>query len=585
MRFKGFIGGSYTLQSVNVDSQRCINLYPEMDEMGTGNEGEVGSLVGTPGQRILCTLPTAPIRGEYTDTQGNLWAVGGNVLYSISSLWVATAVGTLNTSSGPVSMADNGVEVVLVDGPYGYSWTIKLSPFQLPASYTGTITTGGLTILTVASSFQEYFTGITTQTVELPVPTTMAEGPAFNVVNMSTGVVSIVDNNGNALITVAPQTQMVVTCTNPDGLLPGVATWTFVSSIISPNTFYQITDPYFLGASQVSFIDSYFIFNVPNSNEVYNSPENAVIPFDGTNVAAAESDASNVLGFAATQENLYFFKTNKVEIWYDNGGNAFPFQRIQGAVMEIGCLASFSIQKIQNSIYWLGQDATGRGVVYSASGLQPQQISTFAIETEIAKLGDLSGARAWSYSQSGHSFYCLNLPGDDTTWVFDIATNLWHERAYLSRGVYQRHLADCHAFAYSTNVVGDYSSGNLYALDSTVFTDNGNPIVRERSAPHISKDMMRIFHSAFQLDMEMGLGLNGTTQGTAPQAMLQWSNDSGHSWSNEHWVSVGAIGKRFTRAIWRRLGNSRDRVYRVRISDPVKVTLLGAQIDIEEGAA
>lgn len=477
MRFLGFIGPSYTLQSYNVDCQRCINLYPEADEMGTGKDGEVASLVGTPGLRLLCTLPSSPVRGAYRDSKGQLWAVGGNKLYKISSSWGFAEIGTLNTSQGPVSFADNGLQVVVVDGPFGYYYDIATSVFS------------------------------------------------------------------------------------------------------------QITDANFLGSDQVSFIDGYFIFNKPNSSEFYISPINAVVPLSGLDIGSAEALPDNLIGHVTTQENLYLFGAMSVEIFYDSGNNSFPFERIPGSVMECGCIAAFSIFKLQETVYWLGQDETGRGIVYRAQGLQKQRISTYAIETEIAKLGDLSGARAWGYSQGGHSFYCLNLPGANTTWVFDNTMNLWHERAYLSSGQYTRHLADCHAFAYDTNVVGDYSNGNLYALDAAVFTDNGNPISRERSAPHISKDLNYVFHSAIQLDMETGVGTIGVGQGTDPQAMIQWSNDFGNTWSNEKWASIGKIGQRLKRLIWRRLGAARDRVYRFRITDPVKITLLGAEIDIEEGSA
>ena len=584
MRFAGFIGPSYTLQSVNVDCQRCINLYPEMDELGTGHEGEVASLVGTPGLRPLCTLPTGPIRGEYTDSTGQLWAVGGNTVYHVNNLWQATPIGTLNTSSGPVSMADNGSEVVLVDGPYGYSWTINFSLNNLPPQYQSTTTDGGTTTLTADNEFQQYFVGTESQTIVLPVVSTLDEGVVFNVVNLSSGTITIQTSGLDQLATVSPGTQMALTCVNNQGDA-NVDSWSFTSSPISLNTFYQIQDPNFLGSDQVSFMDGYFIFNKPNSQEVYNSPLEAVLPFDATNVDQVQAQPENVVGHIELQEYLYFFSKNHFEVWYDDAGTSFPFTRVQGSVSEFGCVAAFSIAKIQNTIFWLGQDSTGRGIVYSAQGLLPQRISTLAIENEIAQLGDISSARAWTYSQAGHAFYCLNLPGDTTTWVFDVTTNLWHERAYLSQGQYQRHLADCHAFAYSTNVVGDYSSGNLYALDPTVFMDNGRAILRERASPHLSKDLNRIFHSAFQLDIEAGVGTTGTNQGNNPQVMLQWSNDAGHSWSNEHWTSIGAIGKRLTRAIWRRLGQARDRVYRVRISDPVKVTLLGAEIDIELGSS
>jgi hypothetical protein len=101
------------------------------------------------------------------------------------------------------------------------------------------------------------------------------------------------------------------------------------------------------------------------------------------------------------------------------------------------------------------------------------------------------------------------------------------------------------------------------------------PIRRLRRAPHISDEQVRIRHHAFQLDLEAGLGLT-TGQGDDPQLMLRWSDDGGHSWSVEYWVSAGKKGEYRRRAIWRRLGMSRDRVYEVTISDPVRCTWIDA---------
>ncbi len=586
MRFQGFIGPTYTLQSVNVDCQRCINLYPEIDEQQTGAEMEVASLVSTPGLRTLATLPTGPVRGVFTDSLGNLWAVGGNRLYQVSNLWAVTLVGTLNTSEGPVSFCDNGIQVVLVDGPYGYSWTIGLAS---AASTATTTTSGQEVVLTASSASTQVFVGTLPADVKLPDVTTLYDGFVLTIINQSSQPLPVITSGQHLIQTMAQNTQLYLTCSNT---LLGTGTeswtWTYSTGIFDQGVLYSfavITDPNFQGATQVTFLDGYFIFNTPGSKEFYLSPLNAVTPFSGLDVATKEGRPDLLLGVLALQENLYLFGASSTEIWYDAGAATFPLARVPGSVLEIGCISAFSIAKINNIVFWLGRDQNGRGIVYSAQGLQPQRISTFSVEHEIATLGDLSGARAWTYQQSGHSFYCLNLPGAETTWVYDVSTNLWHERMYLSNGQFTRHLSDCQALAFDTNIVGDYSSGNIYALDLTVFTDNGNAILRERTAPHITKDMNRIFHSQFQLDVETGVGVDGGTQGTDPQAMLQWSNDHGHSWSNEHWTSIGAIGARLSRVIWRRLGHARDRVYRVRISDPVKVTLLGAEIDIEEGAA
>lgn len=102
-----------------------------------------------------------------------------------------------------------------------------------------------------------------------------------------------------------------------------------------------------------------------------------------------------------------------------------------------------------------------------------------------------------------------------------------------------------------------------------------------RRTPLIGVERYRVRHGAFQVVLQAGVGLS-TGQGSDPQLMLRWSDDGGHAWSNEHWVTAGALGTYRTRAIWRRLGNSRGRIYEVSGSDAVLVALIEA--DVETGA-
>jgi len=92
---------------------------------------------------------------------------------------------------------------------------------------------------------------------------------------------------------------------------------------------------------------------------------------------------------------------------------------------------------------------------------------------------------------------------------------------------------------------------------------------------------MQLFHS-LQIDMQTGVGLGNFpgSIGEDPQAMLQWSDDGGHTWSNEYWVPIGKMGEYKTRARWRRLGRSRARIFRVTITDPVKVVFIGASVEV-----
>lgn len=109
------------------------------------------------------------------------------------------------------------------------------------------------------------------------------------------------------------------------------------------------------------------------------------------------------------------------------------------------------------------------------------------------------------------------------------------------------------------------------------------PIRRVRRAPVVQQDDQWIFHKDFQLDLKTGIGLDGatTTQGHDPQVMLRWSNNGGRTWSNEHWVSAGKIGQYRRRALWRRLGRARNRVYELTVSDPVAWQIVAAYLAVE----
>ncbi len=554
MRFPGFIGPSYTLSSVNYECQRSINLYPEMNELGqTGKEHEVATLIGTPGLSLLCTLSTGPVRALWYTSTGLLYAVAGNQLFSISSSYVATSVGTLQTVSGPVSIADNGIQLVVVDGANGYYITIPTTTVPVGA-YVFTITSGN------TASVGTTFTN---------------NGQTFTVVNQLTSSATSLVASGTG----APQTSGSLAL----GAGPGTGPIFYSSFSSPPNTISLITDANWLGSNQVSFQDGYFIFAKPNSTAFYLSDLNAVT-FGAPALTQKNGFTDNIVSQLCSNRNLWLLGDQTSEVWFDSGNNLNPFQYVQGSLSHIGCAASLSSVKMANTIFWLGKDQTGSGVVYMANGYTPQRISTQAVELAIQSYSTMSDAIAYAYQENGHQFYVLTFPTGNATWVYDLASSLWHERAYSNQGIFGRHLSNCYAFAFNTHVVGDYSNGNIYNMSSSFYSDNGNPLIRQRITPHLSKDMNRVFVSSIQLDFETNIGLS-SGQGSQPLAMLSWSNDGGHSWSNEHTAHLCAIGNNSDRAIWRRLGQSRNRVFKFSISDPVKVVLIGAEIDLMAGAS
>lgn len=346
--------------------------------------------------------------------------------------------------------------------------------------------------------------------------------------------------------------------------------------------FAKITDDAFPGAVTVGYFDGFFVVNPPNSHRIYVS---ALL--DGTTWDALAfstyNGSDNVVGLIVDHKELWIYGTNSSEVWYDDGSQPFPFAPIQGATGEIGCASPHTICQLDNTVYWLSSDNRGHGVVYKATGYNGTRVSTHAVEWQIQQYGDLSNALAYTYQQDGHSFYVLVFPDQNTTWVYDVATQAWHERCGFSNGLFTRHQGNCHAFFNNLAVIGDYASGNLYSFDLNTYTDGPNIQKWLRSwhaLPAGQNDLTRAAHHSLQLDCETGVGLNDG-QGSDPQVMLRWSDDGGHTWSSEHWTSIAAIGAYGSRAIWRRLGMTlklRDRVYEISGTDPVKISIVGAEL-------
>lgn len=119
-RLRSFIGGAYTLQSVNIDCQRCVNLYPQINEQQTATDGEIGALIQTPGLKLLGTCGSGPIRAIYTTSTGGMAVVSGSEVYRVTTGWNFIKLGDLLTNAGPVSMVDNGTQLIIVDGANGY---------------------------------------------------------------------------------------------------------------------------------------------------------------------------------------------------------------------------------------------------------------------------------------------------------------------------------------------------------------------------------------------------------------------------------------------------------------------------------
>lgn len=403
-------GGAYQARSVIASNQRALNLYQEPLPQQQGEPSQFASYP-TPGLTLLTTLPQGPIRGIYQAWDQRLYVVAGNGVYSVNTSNLAiTLLGSITGGiSTPVSMIDNTLTLVIVDGTSG-GWQVDLAS----------------------------------------------------------------------------------------------------------NTFSAISDPNFSGADRVDYLDTYLLFNKPGTPQFYSS-DSLAVTFDPLYFANKTSHPDLLVTLVVAKREIWLLGQRSSEIWYDtvpftdptSGTVTFPFSQIPSTFVDHGCVAKYSVAVHDNSVFWLARDRQGINILMKGAGYQTARVSNFAVEQAWARYGPAGtqDAIGFIYLVDGHTCYVLTFPSADHTWVYDINTGLWHEWLWIDgNGAEHRHRANCGYPVINVGYVGgDWQNGNLYLVDYAALTDNGAPIKRQRSWPHVLNEGKRIFHREFIADFETGM--------------------------------------------------------------------------------
>jgi hypothetical protein len=459
--------------------------------------------------------------------------------------------------------------------------------------------------------------GIYSQQATYTVATIGGSGAVTGLTTVNNGVYTVVPGTPSSTTTSGNGTGLTLTLTFGTGTGNTGSYVLSGSQTVTSRTMYALnfsvlptTDGAFSGADVVDVVDNYFVYNRPQTQQWGSS--NPLSPISSSLAFSSKDGApDNLVSMIVDHREVYLLGESSSEVWVNSGLFPFAFQRIPGTSTQHGIAAKFSVARLGNSFAYLSKNIRGDGQIMMMNGYTPTRISNHAVENTIEG-ADISDARAWTYLIEGHEVYVISFPGLDLTWAYDIATGMWHKWLWVdSNNVFHRHRGNCHSHFANMSLVGDWENGQIYMLDPNTYTDNGNTIRRLRRAPHLVSDFQRQFFSELQILFQPGVGLSGNitgstspthaiagvgiaglaiagltgfaTQGADPQAMLRWSNDGGSTWSNEHWVSIGVQGRYRNRAIWRRLGQARDRVYEVVVTDPIKAVIVAANLKAEAG--
>lgn len=331
-----------------------------------------------------------------------------------------------------------------------------------------------------------------------------------------------------------------------------------------------------LGPTHVEYIDGYFVVNDPNVKGQFQiSGIRDGTSWDAADFARAERNPDALLSVVVNLRELWLVGSATSEVWFNSGNIDFPFEPTQSGFTEWGCAAPYSPQSIDGRVYWLAQSPEGNDIVLQSQGLRGQRISTHAVEEAFSNYDDVSDALGWTMQARGHVFYGLHFPSADATWVYDATSNTWAEWKTYGIG---RWGVDRPLFFNGDHYVGDYQDGSIYRIDFDAYSDASQTIERIREDRHVvsASDRRPLTHRILELEMEAGQG-SATLD---PQAMLQWSDDGGRTFSNEHWRGAGLIGKYNRRLVWRNLGRSEDRIYRVTMTDRVKSSIVSGWLHL-----
>lgn len=326
--------------------------------------------------------------------------------------------------------------------------------------------------------------------------------------------------------------------------------------VYTPSTAEFTTSPNYPGGERIAFIDQRitFLYRATQKFGWTALAEAKVIA--ALDFASAEGAPDPLVSLLTDHRELWLFGPNSTEVWNSVGGETV-FERNPSAFIEYGCAAAHSAQKSANSVCWLSRDERGQAMVMRAQGYSPARISTRAIEERFEGL-DVSSARAYTYSDGGQQFYCLNVPNVDTTLVYDETFGQWHERAELVDGDFTHWRPTCHAFAYGYHFFGA-DDDKIYKLDPDVHTYGGDVKCRERVIPVLAAESRK--------RLRFPLVEAVCEKATSAQIMLRWSDDNGANWSSWQYESAGSVGQYSRRIRFHRTGSAFDRVYQIRVTD------------------
>lgn len=600
------IVGSYNNQRFpNIDAERTINMFEYIDPKGK----KPRSLLSTSGilnTGIDFSPATGGFRAEFVLNEFEYLVVGNlifrrdqanNVIQLTDPNSIPPKV--LPSTTGYVGIdannASTGAQILFVDGQKGCIWDTGTDEFTFDVGLVDPAFPENPIDVCFIDGFLLVANGVSNNS-----PNKVANTFQLSALNdaYSWGLVS------NLFTADATTDELLVSTHFATGMAVRVTTAGVLPTPLAINTtYYVIADP--LDPTHIKLAASYVdaVAGTAINLGTNGTPPNTIINWASgaapgqLQQGAINSHPGNIVGCRTLHRRVFLFSTNYTEVWENAGiGNNLPIRRNNALLMEYGTPAVGSIVTGFDKMMFLSQDKDGLGSVMEVIGTESIPVSNRALDSQLAQyasLGQVSDARGIFIKENGIIFYRLNFTEANHTFVYNVTLSnpsteegkLWHEEQVLNG---DRHPGQTHGYFNGNNYFGSFDQPILYQVDSAFVTNDEEPIPRIRigrcyvpstynrtridrwmldiiqGLPEISNlgqilDLLTEDNNPIITEDNVNIVLNssvlpGSYNPNDHVVFLSYSKDGGVTYGYRQSATMGALGQRTHRTVWRKLG-------------------------------
>lgn len=335
-------------------------------------------------------------------------------------------------------------------------------------------------------------------------------------------------------------------------VVAGTRYWIWDGSTLS-----EVSSGAFTSYGSVAFVDGYFSLTESGGGRLTVTDLYDGKTLAADDVATAEHRPDNLIRVTTSGGMIWFMGERSIEPWQNVGAVDFPFSPLQSTVIEKGIRSAAEVAILDNTIFWNSSEPR----VYRQNNFAPERVSTHAVEASMER--HATDVVSFAYQHEGHDWYVVRSE-DRPAWVYDAATQSWHERSTgINYGPWEATASVFHDGQWYLGTADGY----LCTLGG--FQDRGSEMRREATTGVISNG-----GDTFEIDSLYAR----VEAGTGGTLMWQYSRD-GRVFERENFRSVGAAGNYRTQQRWRNLGQFTDFAFRLACTDNVDFAIYEAGIN------